>query len=363
MTGSRNLRSLRTEVQSWRAERKGQLRRLMYVRTRGTSIALGALLLTSLLVGACTANTSAPRSSTATALSPSPLSSPTPTPTARPAHSTDSRAARCPQRARDSRYKKFVPDTTQQNRDVVLPVVFPDGSSAELAYPPGLKLAELGIQPAVSVGVERDRGRFLHQRFLMITKTPLEVLRRDGEPLEIYRGPTGRVTVWRPQDRKAVHRIFMHFRVGSWNVIVGDGNVGDFMGRKNRRRWASNLAGHETASGFPVLDPRPPLAFARGSGQPDIYLSTCFRFLELRLERCKDLAGAKLATNQTSEIVRGLTVQRNKTGGTFGANWCTASGALSVYVSDRSESFVDRVVEGLRVRNVIRNPAANYFAP
>lgn len=242
----------------------------------------------------------------------------------------------------------------------MLPVVFPDGSSAELVYPPSLKLAELGIQPAVSVGIERGRRRFLHERFLMITKTPLHILRRDGEPLETYRGPTGKVTVWRPQDPKDLHPIFMHFKIGSWNVIVGDGNVGDFMGRKNRRLWASNLAGQETTSGLPVLDPRPPLAFALGPGQPDIYLSTCFRFLELRLQTCDDLAGAKLATNQTSEMVRGVTVQRSKIGREFGANWCTASEALSVYVSDRSERFVDTVVEGLRVRNVIRNPAANY---
>ena len=329
----------------------------MYVRSARTWLVAGAVLSLSLAVVACTA-VSPP--------SVPPVDDPSITsslsPSALPAAKTGSPNTRCRERARDPKYREFIPPTTRERGEVVVPLVFPDGSSAELVYPPRLRLAQLGVQPAVSVGIERDTSRFLHERFLMITKTPLRGRLTSGdEPVEVYRGPTGKVTVWQTKDKSdLLYPIFMHFRIGSWNVIVGDGNAGTFMGRENRRVWAGNLAGYETASGFPVPEPRPPLAFATGSGLPDIYLSTCSRFLELRLGRCADLAGAKLASNQTARRIRGVTVQQNQTGGTFGANWCTSSRQLSVYVTDRSERFVDRVVEGLRVRNVSRNREANY---
>lgn len=77
--------------------------------------------------------------------------------------------------------------------------------------------------------------------------------------------------------------------------------------------------------GFIVIEPRSPLAFATGPGEPYLYLSTCFRFVELRLEGCKDLKDSKLAKNQTAQMVDGVTVHRNETRRQFYANWCTPS--------------------------------------
>jgi len=267
--------------------------------------------------------------------------------------------ARCRKQEKSEKYDEFVPETYREGSNVVLPTAFADGSTAELVYPPTLKLAQLGVQPAVSVGIERGRSRFVHQRFLMITKTPLSRLRSDDPPIKTYEGASGTVNVWRARNPEDfLSPVLMHFRIGTWNVIIGDGNVANFMGRDNRKLWAENLDGYETATGFIVIEPRPPLAFANGPGEPDLYLFKCFRFIELRLEQCKDLKNARLAKKQRAEVVNGVTVHRSKNGRTFYANWCTPSRQVSVYLDDYDGRFVDQTVKSLKVRNVDVNEDA-----
>lgn len=45
---------------------------------------------------------------------------------------------------------EFVPAIQREGNRVVLPVTFPDGTSAELVYPPELEIAELGVFPYTS---------------------------------------------------------------------------------------------------------------------------------------------------------------------------------------------------------------------
>ena len=150
--------------------------------------------------------------------------------------------------------------------------------------------------------------------------------------------------------------MFLHFRIGAWNILVGDGNVGTYMGRRNRRLWAENLNGHQTDNGFIVIEPRPPLAIGGGKGGgPDLWFSECFRHVDLRLERCKDVR----KSGEEVQVVRGVGVYRGKIGRQFDANWCTPSGQVSVYLDDRSERFVDLAVRTLRIRNVEVREAVN----
>lgn len=256
-------------------------------------------------------------------------------------------------RLRASRYPRFIPPVSHEGDVTVLPVTFPDGSTAELVYPPKLKLHRLGVQPAVSIGIEKRPGRTTNERFLLITKTDIDEFAGKGKVVESYEGALGRIRVLRAKKPKEfLHPLLIHFRVGSWNVIVGDGNAGTFMGKKNRRVWAERLHGYETDSGFIVLQPSAPLAFARGPGEPDLYFSDCFRFIELRLERCRDLKHSDLAKKQYAEVVRGVTVHRSETGNQTYANWCTPSHQVSVYLDDYDKTYVDLAVRGLRVRDV-----------
>ena len=102
--------------------------------------------------------------------------------------------ARCRKRIETAKYEEFIPPTQREGSNAVLPVVFADGSSAELVYPPRLKLAELGVQPATSVGIYKGKSRFVHPRFLMITKSSLAEFRSHGPPVETYEG--------RPEHRR-----------------------------------------------------------------------------------------------------------------------------------------------------------------
>ena len=279
--------------------------------------------------------------------------SPTPTPTERLTRSK--RFVRGMERCREQRQRyaddRFIPPVSRRGDNVVLPVVFANGSSAELVYPPKLGLHRLGVQPAVSLSL-RARGKY-HEEFLMITKTDIDEIARTDEVLESYEGPLGTVRVYRPKKRREfLNPLLIHQRVGSWNIIVGDGNAGSFMGKRNRRLWAENLDAFETKSGFIVLDPEAPLAFARAPGQPHLLFHSCFRFIDFRLERCKDLKGAELAKRQYSEVVRGNTVQRYETGNQVYANWCTPSRRVSVYLDDYDKRYVDLAVKALRVRQV-----------
>lgn len=283
----------------------------------------------------------------------------TPSASAAPPRNRASEAARCRKRAKKA--KRFVPNTYREARKVVLPVTFADGSTAELVYPPSLRLAELGVQPTAAVGIQKSRRSVRHERFLLITKQPVDKV-TEGSPLHTYDGASGKVTLRRSADEdESLYPLFLHFRIGTWNVLVGDGNAGTFMGPKNREIWAKNLDGHVTENGFVVIEPRPPLAFAVGPG-PNLYLATCFRFVDLRLQRCKDLKESKPAKNQSVQTVRGVTVQRNRSRSQFYANWCTPSREISVYLDDRDKRFIDLAVTRLQIRNVDVNESA-YYAP
>ena len=278
---------------------------------------------------------------------------PTPTPTPTPRPTRAERFERALQRCREERRTyaadRFVPPVSRRG-DVLLPVVFPDGSTAELVYPAELGLHRFGVQPAVSLGV-RVRGKY-HERFLMITKTDIGEIARTDEIVESYEGPLGSVRVYPPKSRKELlNHLLVHHRVGSWNVVVGDGNAQNFMGKKVRRLWAESLDGFGTRNGWVVLEPRPPLAFA-DPGHPGLLFHSCFRSIELRLERCEDLDAAGVGRGQYAETVRGTTVHRHEKGNKVYASWCTPSRRMSVYMSDFDKRYVDLAVRGLRVRAV-----------
>jgi hypothetical protein len=71
---------------------------------------------------------------------------------------------------------RFVPQTYVEGQRLVMPVTFPDGSTAELVYPPDLGLEEFSIQP-YSSGYGPGFGR----DFLVIHGSVGEVVGRYRE--------------------------------------------------------------------------------------------------------------------------------------------------------------------------------------
>jgi hypothetical protein len=259
------------------------------------------------------------------------------------------------QRCREDRQQRsehrFRPEVQRQGEEIVLPVVFPDGTTAELTYPEELGLHRLDIQPAVELFIRGSKAT--HGRFLRMGLAPPHEAFLGEPPVETYEGPLGSVEVRQASDpEEQLYELLMHFELGAWNIIVGDGNEGDFMGPDNRRVWAESLSGYESSGGWPVLEPRAPLSFARGPGRPDIYFSSCGRFIELRLGDCKDLAGRPLAKRQYAQMVRGITVHRSDTRKQSYASWCVQEEGVSIYLDERDSALIDLAVANLRVQNV-----------
>ncbi len=124
---------------------------------------------------------------------------------------------------------EFVPATQREGKRVVLPVTFPDGTSAELVYPPELEIAELGVFPYTSGTLRRinptpGRGESVARDFVIRYGDLDELLvsRNDGKPpklLSEYEGVDGQtVGLWDLAWNDTAH--YLGFQFGRWAVLV-----------------------------------------------------------------------------------------------------------------------------------------------
>jgi hypothetical protein len=145
----------------------------------------------------------------------------------------------------------FLPATYVEGDRIVMPVTFPDGTTAELVYPPELDLPSLRVQPYSSgygPGFARD--------FLVYDEPLEEVIGsyEDAELLSEYDdGRGGTVGFWRlPPDG-----VYLAFQFGSWTVLVYDYEGASQMSDEDRALWATNLHGRDAEDGFLLLEADP----------------------------------------------------------------------------------------------------------
>jgi hypothetical protein len=157
----------------------------------------------------------------------------------------------------------FVPATTREGGRTVLPVTFPDGSTAELAYPTALDLAAMGLQPDVSFLRVRDPA----PRFQLVFSRgapPGRLLGGDG-PVGRDRTAGGRpVEVWRARPDPGVlpgTAYWVRYRIGAWTVLAAATD------RAMAAEVARNLDGHQARDGLVVVDAGGPFALSRGYGE------------------------------------------------------------------------------------------------
>jgi len=141
----------------------------------------------------------------------------------------------------------FIPPTYREGHRVVMPVTFPDGSTAEVLYPLGVDLASMGVRPYI-VGCGRD--------FNFFYRHDPHGTEYDGDrPLEIYEGAEGsEVTLW-----KGRHGVDLYFRFlfEDWTVLMYD--YADGLTERQRAACTRALHGRQTTEGFLVLSmPNPP---------------------------------------------------------------------------------------------------------
>jgi hypothetical protein len=247
---------------------------------------------------------------------------------------------------------RFTPPTRRAGKVMVLPVVFPDGSTAELRAPPELDLASLGVWPRTSgaIGKDATTGRDL----LIVYGNP-EGLTAGTTPVACYQGADrGQVELWQARDPEV--RFWLLFRFGAWTVAVWDGNADRLMGHKDRAVWARSLVGRETGTGWLVLRGRLPLLLgAEHDGDVQLQLGDLSpRAVLLWPVQCQPRRGPD------SKMIGGHAVDLD-VGGQWFADYCLPKAPMEVHVSDSDGSFGRAVIQGLQVRNVRHAvPAGRY---
>jgi hypothetical protein len=226
--------------------------------------------------------------------------------------------------------ESFVPPTYEEGDRTVMPVVFPDGTNAEVVYPEELDLDALNVYPNTQAMVpHRDCGWDL-----FISRDRLAAGVRGSEPLAVYEGTSGPVELW--EGDKDHGGYWLLFRFGSWTVAAPC-NRDPARGGEDYAIWASSLTGQETLEGYLILDAAPPLKLHpdRGTGGPALFMSGHDVFVEL-------VAGS---TNKSED--------RDPSDGVV--QWWFTEGHVRLYATAFSKDAKDLlrgIVEGLEVRTV-----------
>jgi hypothetical protein len=240
----------------------------------------------------------------------------------------------------------FVPPTTREGSRTVLPVTFPDGSTAELVYPTALNLAAMGVQPDVSFLRVRDPG----PRFQLVFSRGAPPGRLLGGDRPVGRDRTARgrpVEVWRAVPDPGVlpgTGYWVRYQLGAWAVLAAATD------RAMAAEVAGNLDGRQTREGFVVIDAGGPFALSReygeargpqlafGDGDPrpeTLQVDPAFRLVEL-------------APTRRSCPGQGPDASRE-----YASRCLGRGGAGSVHAGIQGDrEFVRAVFRGLEARNV-----------
>ncbi len=259
-------------------------------------------------------------------------------------------AARDGSEASDSR---FISPTSREGDRVVLPLTFPDGTTAELIYPPKLEIAALGVVPYSSGRLQGEsptpgRGDVVGRDFWIFfgeLEHVFSALNRGRQPVLLaqYEGADGQtVGFWDLRSKRVPD--FFGFQFGRWAVLVYDyaADTGAAMTDAERASWAASFSGHETTDGFLLLEGAGPLQLA-GAGEhagPELLFgSVGARSFELFPGRCRP-------HRDQTRVVDGKPVEWSQQ---F-ADWCL-SDSMRVHATGR-DGFIGALIKHLAVRDV-----------
>jgi len=173
---------------------------------------------------------------------------------------------------------RWSPATLPEGDRTVMPVTFPDGTTAELLLPTSLPLEEFTVSPSTYVDGGGDSNCGVS---LMATRQDPFINIVDGEaPLAEY--PVGDTVVglWGAAPGFGGYD-YLLFRFGSWNVLLPCRSADD----ADARSWAEHLSGFESPDGFLVLEGEGPLVANPYDGRdgPSIRMSAEDSVIEIRV--------------------------------------------------------------------------------
>ena len=234
----------------------------------------------------------------------------------------------------------FVPATRMEDGVVVLPITFPDGSTAELAYPPSLDIAGMGAEP-YWVGCGGDFNFHHYDPYGIVY---------DGEPLETYTGADGQpVSLWRgAKGTGGIDYLIFHF--GPWTVDAYEYRGGNAAAVVDRKDCAEGLTGTVTDDGWIVLDGPESVALPSGVHGPPEGAEVQFGGLSPRSFILMWPGPCNNDPSPDSTEIDGLHVDLHRD---F-ASWCNQQARMRIHVYFKPGSDLFRqVFEQVEVRNVV----------
>jgi hypothetical protein len=244
----------------------------------------------------------------------------------------------------------FIPDTRREGDDVVVPLTFPDGTTAELVYPLNLDLAALGVFPYASGRLQgkspiAGRGDVVGRDFWIRRGDVEELLeRRNGgrrpELLAQHEGADGATVGFWDLDADGTRKL--GFQFGRWAVLVYDYVGAAAMTDAERASWAASFSGRETADGFLVLEASGPLRLARAGEHagPQLTFSATDPRRELTL-----YPGPCRPHRDQQRVVAGKRVEWS---GGF-ADWCLSE-SMRIHAGG-TRRFIGALIGNLAVRS------------
>lgn len=222
----------------------------------------------------------------------------------------------------------------------IVPVTFPDGTTAELVFDPEVDPAALGITGshvrADWEGSPENAGG-CGWEFVVSYGDPRGSLYQGEEPVSEYEGSSNRVELWRGVNNS---RFALVYRADPWTVTLPcsepiEGNTAA------HEEWARSLILETTPVGFLLIESTPPLRLGLLAGyeRPGLIFGTDEGF-QLRPGPCNP------PTAQGVEVVEGVRVARFP----GGASWCIQQASMAVTAYGES-ALVDELVRGLDVRH------------
>jgi hypothetical protein len=236
--------------------------------------------------------------------------------------------------------ERWAPPVHREGDLVVMPITFPDGTTADLRYPPELALEQFSVYPdTFAAGGPQACGSSVHAtRYdpkvgYVIGSEPLaQFTRTDGSIAELWDGEP----LSEPHD-------YLLIRFDSWTVVVPCRWHGDW-DREEVSVWSENVQGHESPDGMLVLTATPPIEVHPYEGSPTVRFSIRDLVLDLTVAPNE----CRLSSND-----RGV--------GDGTVQWCIQpSGGIWLYATmftatAKAEKVLQGLVEDLQVLNV-RSP-------
>jgi hypothetical protein len=237
--------------------------------------------------------------------------------------------------------ERWAPPTHREGGRTVMPVTFPDGTTAQLVYPPELAIEGLSVYPdTYADGGPRDCG------------SSVSATRYDphGEgdwyvgdrPLWEHTRPD-RLTVQLWKATPDHGGSFLVYRFGSWTVLVP---CSESAASEDLRLWAESLHGEVTPEGLLMLESTPPLVVNPWRDHPPV-----IRFSDRHVifELGSDSAQCDPSSRGDGDTGVGDGV----------VQWCIQpQGGIYLYANGFSaggKRFLEALVQHLEIRNV-RSP-------